>query len=179
MVGTAMSAILFELAWRFAMISAIAFGGATAVMPEMHRFLVQDHHWIDDATFSALFAISQTSPGPNVLFVALFGWQVAGLAGAFVSLIAMCGPSSLFAVLVERLTGRHRDARWMVMIRRALTPITIGLLLATGWVIARGGEITVTAVLLTVATVFVGLRTRLNPLWMIALGALLGMAGLV
>jgi chromate transporter len=179
MVGAAMSAILIELAWRFAMISAIAFGGATAVLPEMHRFLVHDHHWIDDATFSALFAISQTSPGPNVLFVALFGWQIAGLAGAFVSLFAMCGPSSVFAVLVERVTGRHRDAGWMVVIRRGLTPVTIGLLLSTGWLIARGGVFTVTAALLTVATIVAGLRTRLNPLWLIALGALLGAIGLV
>ena len=159
-----MSAVLFELAWRFAIISAMAFGGATAVTPEMHRFLVQDHHWISDTTFSALFAISQASPGPNVLFVALFGWQVAGLAGALVSMIAMCGPSSLFAVLVERFTGQYRDARWMVVIRRGLTPVTIGLLLSTGWLIARSGHVTASAVLLTTATVFVGLRTRLNPL---------------
>ena len=69
--------ILIELAWRFALVSAIAFGGATAVLPEMHRFLVEQNHWIDDTTFAALFAISQASPGPNVVFVALVGWTSA------------------------------------------------------------------------------------------------------
>ena len=169
--------ILLELAWRFALISAIAFGGATAVMPEMHRFLVQQNHWMTDSTFAALFAISQASPGPNVLFVALFGWQVAGVAGALVSIFAMCGPSSLLALAFEHFTGAHREAWWMVVIRRALAPVTIGLVLATGMILAKGSDHSITTVLLTVATVAVGIRTKWNPLWLIAAGALLGVLG--
>jgi chromate transporter len=171
--------ILFELAWRFALVSMIAFGGATAVMPEMHRFLVYDNHWISDATFTALFAISQASPGPNVLFVALFGWQVAGLAGALVSTLAMCGPSSVIALLFERYTAAHRDARWMTIIRRSLAPLTIGLLLATGLLVGEGADHSAVTIALTLVTVAVGLKTRWNPLWLIAVGALLGLAGLV
>lgn len=169
--------ILFELAWRFALVSAIAFGGATAVVPEMHRFLVDQHHWITDTTFTALFAISQASPGPNVLFVALFGWQVAGLAGAIVSTLAMCGPSSVFALAFEHYTGAHREARWMTVFRRALAPVTIGLLLATGAILAQGADHSAATIALTIATVAVGLSTQLNPLWLIAAGALLGVFG--
>lgn len=169
--------MLVELAWHFALVSAIAFGGATAVIPEMHRFLVDQHHWIDDTTFAALFAISQASPGPNVLFVALFGWQVAGLAGAFVSTLAMCGPSSLFALAFEHYTGAHRDTRWMTVIRRALAPVTIGLLMATGATLAQGADHSAATIALTIATVAVGLRTRLNPLWLIGAGALIGALG--
>lgn len=170
--------ILIELAWRFALVSAMAFGGATAVIPEMHRFLVEQHHWIDDTTFSALFAISQASPGPNVLFVALFGWQVAGLAGAAVSTLAMCGPSSLVALAFEHYTRSHRDTRWMLVIRRALAPLTIGLMMATGAVLAQGVDRSLTTALLTLATVAVGMRTSWNPLWLVAAGALLGVLGL-
>jgi chromate transporter len=169
--------ILLELAWRFALVSAMAFGGATAVIPEMHRFLVEQHHWIDDRTFAALFAISQASPGPNVLFVALFGWQVAGLAGALVSTLAMCGPSSVFALAFEHYTGAHRDARWMTTIRRALAPVTIGLLMATGATLAQGADHSIATIALTIATVAVGLRTKFNPLWLIAAGALIGVLG--
>ncbi|MGV2289546.1 chromate transporter [Trinickia sp. YCB016] len=171
--------ILLELAWRFALVSAIAFGGATAVIPEMHRFLVQDSHWISDSTFAALFAISQASPGPNVLFVALFGWQVAGLAGALVSTLAMCGPSSVVALLFERYTAAHRDTRWMTIIRRALAPLTIGLLLSTGAIVAQGADHSVGAILLTLVTIAVGLKTRWNPLWLIAAGAGMGLSGWV
>lgn len=169
--------ILIELAWHFALVSAMAFGGATAVIPEMHRFLVDQHHWIDDTTFAALFAISQASPGPNVLFVALFGWQAAGLAGAIVSTLAMCGPSSLFALAFEHYTGAHRNARWMSSMRRALAPITIGLIMATGATLAQGADRSVATIALTIATVAVGLRTKFNPLWLIAAGALIGVLG--
>ncbi|WP_206953314.1 chromate transporter [Trinickia acidisoli] len=169
--------ILFELAWRFALVSAMAFGGATAVIPEMHRFLVDQYHWIDDSTFSALFAISQASPGPNVLFVALFGWQVAGLAGAIVSTLAMCGPSSVLALAFEHYTGVHRDTRWMTTIRRALAPVTIGLMMATGAILAQGADHSVAGIALTIATIAVGLRTKFNPLWLIAAGALIGVFG--
>lgn len=169
--------ILLELAWRFALVSAIAFGGATAVMPEMYRFLVHDNHWISDPTFTALFAISQASPGPNVLFVALFGWQVAGPAGALVSTFAMCGPSSFVALLFEHYTGAYRNARWMTIFRRALAPLTIGLLLATGAIVAQGADHSIGTILLTLATIAVGMRTRWNPLWLIAAGAVLGLTG--
>lgn len=169
--------MLIELAWRFALASMMAFGGATAVLPEMHRFLVEQHHWIAEPTFAALFAISQASPGPNVLFVALFGWQVAGIAGAVVSTIAMCGPSSLIALGFEHYTGAHRDARWMIVFRRALAPVTIGLLTATGVILAQAADHSVTTIALTLATVFVGLRTQWNPLWLIGAGAVLGMTG--
>ncbi|HEV3105235.1 MAG TPA: chromate transporter [Trinickia sp.] len=175
MEGAAM--ILIELAWRFALVSAIAFGGATAVVPEMHRFLVEHHHWIDDSTFAALFAISQAAPGPNVLFVALFGWQVAGLAGALVSTLAMCGPSSLVALAFEHFTRAHRETRWMIVMRRALAPVTIGLLMATGAILAQGADRSITTALLTLATIAVGMRTTWNPLWLIAAGALLGVLG--
>lgn len=170
--------ILIELAWRFALVSAIAFGGAMSTIPEMHRFLVQQNHWIDDPTFAALFAISQVSPGPNVLFVALFGWQVAGVAGAVVSMLAMCGPSSFVALAFEHWTAAHRDTRWMTVLRRALAPVTIGLLLATGAILAQGADHSATTILLTVATIAVGMRTNWNPVWLIVAGALLGVLGL-
>ena len=88
----------------------------------------------------------------------------------------MYGPSSVWAWLVERGTARHRDAAWMIIMRRALAPITIALLLASGYVITRGADHSVQALALTLATVVIGLRTRLNPLWLVALGAALGVA---
>lgn len=167
--------ILLELAWRFALVSAIAFGGTTAMLPEMHRFLVQDNHWMSDSTFTTLFAISQAAPGPAVLVVTLFGWQVGGLPGAAVSTLAMSIPSSAMALLFEHYTAAHRDSRSMIVIRHALAPLTIGLLIATGFVLARGADRSTAAVLLTVLTIAVTLRTKWNPLWLIAGGAALGM----
>ncbi len=171
--------LLLGLAWRFALISAISFGGPSAVLPETHRLFVEDGHWISDERFTALFALAQISPGLNTMYAALFGWQVAGPAGAAVSAAMMYGPSSVLAWLVERYTGRHQDAVWMVIGRRALAPISIALLLASGYLITRGADHSPQALALTLATVALGLWTRLNPLWLVALAAALGVAGVV
>lgn len=164
---------LVLLAWHFFLISLVAFGGATAALPEMHRVLVDSMHWMSDSQFRSLFAISQAAPGPNVLFVALFGWQVAGLAGAVVSLFSMCGPVTFLAVAVEHYGARYHDAFWYSAIRRALAPITIGLFLSTGYILEQGIANPV-SLILTAGTVLLSLRTKLNPIWLIVIGAVIG-----
>lgn len=170
---------LFGLAWRFALISTIAFGGPSAVLPETHRLFVGDGHWLSEAQFTTLFTISQISPGLNTMYSALFGGQIAGPAGVAVATAGMYGPSSLWAWLMERLTGGHRNAAWMVTMRRALAPITIALLMASGYVITRGADRNLRALALTLLTVVLGLRTRLHPLWLLGLGAVLGAVGVI
>ena len=67
---------------RFGLMSLFAVGGANSAIPEMHRVAVDVQHWMNDKQFADLFAISQLSPGPNVLIVTLIGYSVAGIAGA-------------------------------------------------------------------------------------------------
>jgi chromate transporter len=171
--------ILIQLFLQFVLISLLAFGGASATLPEMHRFLVVQHHWVDDHTFSSLYAISQAAPGPNVLFVALFGWHVAGIAGAAVTLFAMCIPAATLALLVEHYMSRYPHHTWHLVLRRALAPITIGLVFATALIVFQGAPVHIGSILLVIATTWITLRTRFNALWLIAIGALLGVLGWV
>ena len=171
--------ILVQLFLQFLLISLLAFGGASATLSEMHRFLVVQHHWINDATFSNLYAISQAAPGPNVLFVALFGFQVAGLAGAMVTLFAMCIPAAILALLVEHYMARYPQHQWHHVLRRALAPLTIGLVLATALIVLEGVGLRVAPIALGVFTVWATLYTRWHPLWLIALGAAAGAVGLI
>jgi len=71
--------ILVALALQFAGLSLVAFGGANAVIPEIHRQAVEVHHWMTDQDFASLFAIAQAAPGPNFLVTTLVGWKAAGL----------------------------------------------------------------------------------------------------
>lgn len=170
---------LSDLFWHFLMLSLVAIGGASSTITDMHRYLVEGRGWMSSEQFSALYAISQAAPGPNVLFVALFGWQVAGVAGAVVSMAGICGPSSLLALGFEALAGRHPHSRWPDLLRKSLAPLSIGLLLATGWVLARSVDSNVPTLGLTGVATLVAYRSRLHPLWLIALGAGLGAAGLL
>ncbi|AOY01497.1 chromate transporter [Jeongeupia sp. USM3] len=169
--------LLLPLFGHFAQLSLIAFGGASAVLPDMHRVLVTEQHWLSESAFTASYTIAQVAPGPNLLFVLLFGLQIAGLPGALVALLAMCLPSSLIALAVEHYGHRHREHRWHRLIRRALAPLTIALTLATGVLLLSTGSGNLRMALLAGLTVIVGLRTKLNPLWLIAAGAVLGAFG--
>jgi len=168
--------IILVLAGHFLLLSLIAVGGATAALPEMHRVLVTDLHLMGDEQFAHLFAISQASPGPNVLFVGLFGWQIAGLCGALVSLFAMCGPAGLLAIGVEHFGAGHQNDRWYVVVRRALTPLSIGLLLSSAVLLMKTSQKPM-ALGLTLLSAMTLLKFRLNPLWLIAIGAIVGGLG--
>ena len=78
------AAELFGLFGHFLLLSLLAVGGAIATAPDMHRYMVTDHHWLTDAQFTSSIAIAQAAPGPNLLFVAVLGWNAAGPWGAFV-----------------------------------------------------------------------------------------------
>jgi chromate transporter len=167
---------LFSL---FAVLSLFAVGGAQAAIPEMHRVAVDVMHWLSDRQFADMYAISQLSPGPNVIIVALIGFHVAGLAGAGVAITAMCGPTCVLAYFVTRVWDRFKQARWRVAVQGGLVPLSIGLIAASAFVLARAADHNVYAVLITAATAATAYWTRVNPLWIFAVAGALGFAGLV
>lgn len=170
---------LWTLATLFASLSLLAVGGANAAIPEMHRVAVNVMGWMSDKQFADMFAIAQLSPGPNVIIVALIGFHVAGLAGAAVAIAAMCGPTCVLAYLVTRTWDRFKDARWRIALQSGLVPVSLGLIAASAYVLARAADHNLYAVAITVATAAVGFFTRVNPLWVFAIAAALGVAGLV
>lgn len=173
-----MTAVI-ELFLEFALLAFVAFGGATALLPEMHRVVVENHHWLDDATFTHLYAIAQAAPGPNVLVVTLIGWQVAGLAGALAATLAMCLPMSVVIYLLYDRWEGFAGKRWQRAVQLGVAPLAVGLVFSGATLIGQSAALGWTAWALVALTVGLNLRTKLHPLWLIALGAALGLGGLV
>jgi len=169
---------LARLADHFALMSLFAIGGANSALPEMQRVAVELEHWMTARQFTDVFALAQVTPGPNVIVVTLIGYQAAGLMGALVATLAMCGPSCLFAFYVGRISDRLQGARWSAT-QQGLLPISIGLIAASGFVVATAAAHNVAAVLVTLATALLCFTTRLNPLWIFAMAALMGLADLL
>src|SRR5262245_45455262 len=171
--------ILGTLAVQFTIMSLLALGGANAAVPEIHRQVVELGHWMTDREFTDLFAISQASPGPNVMLVTLVGFHVAGFPGAVVTTVAMCGPTAVFALLFARVWDRFKDAQWRGIIQAALAPISVGLVGASAFVLARAADHNWVAALITAATAAIAYFTRLNPLLVFAIAGVIGLIGLV
>jgi chromate transporter len=174
---------LFGLFTHFLMLSLLAIGGAITTAPDMHRYVVAQQHWITDTQFTTSIAIAQAAPGPNVLFVAVIGWNVAGPLGALATMSGTLLPSTVLALGFARWSGQRRESRGIKAFTAGLAPLTLGLLLATGWVLAepfvRDAGHRYGALALLAASVGLAMRTRLGPLWIVALGAIAGIAGLV
>ena len=170
---------LFSIALTFGWLSLFAVGGAAAAIPEIHRIAVDLNHWMTDTQFADAYAMSQLSPGPNVLIVSLVGYQVAGIAGALVATVAMCGPTAAMAYTVSRLLHRAGSSPWPALIQKALVPVSIGLMAASGLVVAVAADGSVVAALLTLAAAVIAAITRVNPVWLLLAGGLLGLTGLL
>jgi chromate transporter len=167
------------LVWTFGLMSLFAVGGANSAVPEMHRIAVDVQHWMSDKQFADVFAISQMSPGPNVLIVTLIGYSVAGVAGALAATLAMRGPTAILAYYVTRLLQRSSHSRWPALIQAALVPLSIGLMGASGLILALTSDRSWLAGLITAVAAVLGFATRLNPVWLLLAGGVLGFAGVI
>jgi chromate transporter len=169
--------VLLELAQQFSVLSFMAIGGVNGLIPEIHRRVVDIEHWLTDAQFAQAFAISQAAPGPNMLIVSVIGWKVYGFVGALVATLALCLPSSVLTYGIAHVWNRFRDAPLRRAIQRGLAPVTVGLVLASGYVLVRATDQTWTAYALTAATALLALATRVHPLWFLLVAGILGALG--
>jgi chromate transporter len=170
---------VWSLLGTFGLISLFAVGGGNSAIPEMHRVAVDVRHWLTDQQFADVFAISQLSPGPNVLIVTLIGYSVAGVVGAVVATLAMCVPTAVLAYGVSHLMARSSHASWPGLIRTALVPLSIGLMGASGLILALTADRTWAGALVTAVAALLAVATRLNPLWILLAGGCLGFAGFI
>jgi chromate transporter len=167
------------LVGHLAVLSSISFGGFPTVLPDVHNFVVANG-WVTDREFANLFAVSQVVPGPNmILMMSFIGLKVGGVPGAIASALATFGPPCAMYYASYRVWDRFRDMPWQRIVRRALAPLTIGLVIAGGYVMARTGDVGWSGVAITAAAVALMLRTRINPLWILMAGGALGALGLL
>jgi len=173
---------------HYLLLSLLSIGGAITAAPDMHRYLIDERHWLSDPQFSASIAIAQAAPGPNVLFVALLGWNIGlnagglptAVVGMTVTLLGILVPSTLLTFFATRWGRRNRDVAVVRAFKQGMAPVVIALLVATGWLLVAGGRASPTDwplwLLATVSAVIVW-RTRVHLLWLLSAGALLGWIG--
>jgi chromate transporter len=173
---------------HYLMLSLLSVGGAVTTLPEIHRFLVGQQHWLTETQFNASIALAQSAPGPNVLFIALLAWNLGVNLGSvpvsFLSVaLAMIGillPSTTLTYFAASWLRQHHELRSVRAFKQGLAPIVIALLIATGWIMASAYSFDQWQPwVVTVLTAVVILRTKIHLLWLIGSGALLGWFGYI
>jgi chromate transporter len=173
-LGTALQICLL-----FGTASLLSVGGGNSVVPEIQLRAVDTYHWLSAVQFGDLFAIAQAAPGPSMLLVTLVGYKAAGVVGALLATVAMILPAGVVVHLVARFWQSSSGARWHLAMERGLAPVAIGLVAASGAIIARTTEHSPAQLALTAAATLVLCATKLNPLFLVAAAGLAGWLGLV
>ena len=168
-----------SLVTHIALLAIISFGGVPGVLPDLREFVVGANGWLTDRDFANCFAVVQAIPGPNmILMMSFIGWKVGGLPIAIASALVTFVPPCALAYTAFGFWDRFRDTTWQQRMRRGLAPVTIGLIIAGGYVMARTGS-GWASLAVTAAAVALMLTTRINLLWVLAGGAALGGFGLL
>ncbi len=183
MMQGAAHADLLDLFLHFLTLSLLSIGGAISTAPDMHRYLVGERHWLSDPEFTSSIALAQAAPGPNILFVAVLGWNVAGLSGAFAAMAGIMLPSTTLVLAATRWARHNKDSLGVRAFSAGMAPLTLGLMLATGWLLAepylRLPEHRLATLALMAGTVLLTLKTRINLVWLVLAGGVLGALDLV
>jgi len=164
---------LFE---HFVSLSLMSIGGAITLVADMHRRLVLESGLLSEADFTAAVALAQAAPGPNVLFVSLMGWYSAGLGGALVSTFGMMLPSTTLTMAASRWVSTRRQWLSVQAFQAGMVPVTVGLLVATGWTLAPSTGHPVALALSAVVALLVW-RTKVPLIALVGAGAVLGALG--
>ena len=187
-----------DLFLHYTALSLLSVGGAITTAPEMHRYLVDEQHWLTDASFSSSIALAQSAPGPNVLFVALMGWNIGinagggmtngigawslGLMGILITMTGIMLPSSVLTYAATKWAHENRNLISVRSFKSGMAPIVIGLLISTGWLLTAAHSDMAESWklwLLTGCAIALMLKTRIHVLWFIAGGGLLGASGIL
>lgn len=166
--------LLAEIVLTALGLSLLAVGGAVAIIPEVYRIAVETRGWLTPARFAELYAISQAAPGPNAMVIGLIGWAVAGWIGGLAAMLAFVGPTSALAVLACRRWRTALSPARQAAIRRALLPVSVGLVAAAGVLIAASLGTAAAVIGIVAAVAVLHGTTDLHPLWLLAGGAAIG-----
>jgi chromate transporter len=171
---------MLSLSAYLVLASMMAIGGGVIMLaPDVHHYVVDIHHLISSEQFAAAFTIAQAAPGPNFLFVTLIGWQIGGLAGAIATTLAVIVPSSILTLVILRIASRTTDSRIARAFKVGMGPLSVGLLSAATWVLGTASGVNWHSAVLVLLTIVLILRTKLNPVLLIAAGAVAGLLGFV
>ena len=172
-------ATAFRLCLVFGTASLLSIGGGNSVVPEIQLQAVHVYGWLTAAQFADVFAISQVAPGPSMLIVTLIGYRAGGIAGAILATVAMLAPAGLLVWLLARSWGNARFAAWRHAFEHGMAPIAVGLVLASGVVVARAADHAPAQYLVTAIATLIFCFTRLSPLYVVGAAGLAGWLGWV
>jgi chromate transporter len=168
--------LLLQLFTAFLTIGCFAFGGGYAVLSLLQQE-VERRGWMTTERFVDFIAISQSTPGPIAINMATFvGFENGGVPGALVATVAVSLPGMVLMTLFALFFFHFYERPAMQAVFKGLRPAVVGLVAAAAWQIGRVAVVNWVAAGITVASVVLIARYKLNPVLLVAGAAIAGIA---
>ena len=158
----------------FTYLSLLTVGGGMAAFPEMKILTVEVHRWLTFPQLIHLYSVGQVAPGPNMMMIVPIGEWAGGVLGAIVVVLAFFGPTAVLTFIVGRLWNKLEKWPWRRSIQQGLAPVSIGLLLAGCFTMAKGAIFGLETATIAVVVLLALLNYKINPALLILVGAVIG-----
>jgi chromate transporter len=165
---------LLGLFVHFLSLALFATGGAIALASDMHRYVVDQHGYITHTDFVNSIALAQASPGPNLLYVTVMGWYIAGLPGALVTTLGLTLPAFVIPLVISKLSRTPQFARLIQAMQRGLSPVALGLMGASCFLLVSQSPGGWKGPAIIVVTIGLLSATRLPPVALIVSAGVFG-----
>ncbi len=158
----------------FAYLSLLTVGGGMAAFPEMKTLTVDVHKWLTFPQLIHMYSVGQMAPGPNMMMIVSIGQWAGGFLGAVAVLVAFFGPTAILAFVVAKAWRKLEKWPWRTSIQKGLAPVSIGLLLAGCFSMAKGAITGTETAAISTAVLLILLRYKINPALLVVAGAVVG-----
>jgi chromate transporter len=173
------TASLLATAWTFLKVGCVFFGGGFVLVPVLHHTLVVTLGWLTPKEFIDGVALSNLTPGPIAVLATFAGYRFQGPLGAIVATVALFAPALLLMGLLSHFYSRLKDLHHAQNLLAGLTPTVVGLILGAALLLAPGALHALPGFVLFGVAMLLLVRFRWHPAFVLALGALGGVAGWV
>ena len=165
---------LVGMALLFLKIGAVLYGSGYVLLAFLRADFVDRLGWLTETQLLDAVAIGQVTPGPVFTTATFIGFLLAGVPGAIVATVAIFLPSFVFVAAIHSQVKRLRASSITAPILDAVNAAAVGLMTLVTVFLGRSALVDVPTILVALAALAVLILTKINSLWLILAGAIVG-----
>ena len=158
----------------FLKIGAILFGGGYVLVALIRSNLVAGLGWISERQLLDAIAMGQVTPGPLSTTATFIGYLLGGIPGAAIATIAIFLPAFFFVAISGPLVPRLRQSPLAGAVLDGVNVAALALIAVVSWQLFRSAVVDGTTLVLAALSLFLLVVYRVNSVWLVAGGALIG-----
>jgi chromate transporter len=160
----------------FLKIGATLYGSGYVLLAFLHSDFVQRLGWLTDQQLLDAIAVGQVTPGPLFTSATFIGYLLGGIPGGLLATLGIFLPSFIFVAALNPLVPKLRNSIWAGSFLDGINIASLSLMTAVTIQLAQSSLVDWPTILIAIVSLVLLLRFKLNSTWLIAGGALAGLA---